>query len=225
MAGHCCGSTIEFDGTSPAYRRALWAVILINAVMFVVEMSAGHAAHSKSLQVDALDFLGDSLTYALSLFIIGKPLKWRSRVAMIKSASLFALALWIFATTVWAFFNPVQPNAPIISGVGIAALIANLVSVGLLMRFKNGDANVRSVWLCSRNDAINNVAVIFAGVGVWLSGSHLPDLLVATAMGGLFLKGSIEIFTQARQEMQREKQGLSHDHHHDHEHARHSAAE
>lgn len=224
MSCHC-GHNVQFDGTSPAYRRALWAVIAINATMFVVEMSAGHAAHSKALQVDALDFLGDSVTYALSLYIIGKPMRWRSRVAMIKSASLFALALWIFATTLWAFFNPVTPDAPIISGVGVAALAANLASVGLLLRFKDGDANVRSVWLCSRNDAINNVAVIFAGIGVWLSHSPLPDLLVATAMAGLFLKGSIEIFTQARHEMRRDKHDHTHDPAHEGEHAHHPAAE
>jgi len=200
VSGGCCHD-VGFDGASRAYRRALWAVIAINGTMFVVEMLAGHAANSKALQVDALDFLGDSLTYGLSLYILGKPLKWRSRVALVKSASLFALALWILATTLIAYFNPVTPEAPVISGVGLLALMANLVSVALLMRYRDGDANVRSVWLCSRNDAINNVAVIFAGIGVWLSGSALPDLIVATGMALLFLKGSIDILRQARREL------------------------
>lgn len=196
-----CGDEVNFDGTSPQYRRALWAVIAINAVMFFVEMTAGHAAHSKALQVDALDFFADSLTYGLSLYIIGRPLKWRARVAMFKGISLFVLAIWVFTTTLIAFFQHPVPDAPVISGIGFLALLANLASVGLLLKYRDGDANVRSVWLCSRNDAINNVAVIFAGVGVWLSGSGLPDLIVATIMAALFLRGSFEIMVRARHEL------------------------
>ncbi|MCB1384087.1 MAG: cation transporter, partial [Notoacmeibacter sp.] len=143
-----------FDGMDAAYRRRLWAVIAINAVMFIVEMAAGHLARSQALQADALDFLGDSLTYGISLAVLGASLKVRATAALAKGLSLFLMGLWVAGSTLWKLYAGGVPDAPVMGVIGVMALAANVASVILLMDYKDGDANVRSVWLCSRNDAI-----------------------------------------------------------------------
>ena len=163
MSASCCGQDTQFDGVSTTFKRALWIVIAINGVMFIVEMAAGAVAGSKALQADALDFLGDTATYAISLFVIGMSLHVRATAALIKGLSLAAMGLWVFGSTAYQVLVLGVPSATVMGSVGVLALLANLASVFLLMRFKDGDANVRSVWLCSRNDAIGNVAVIGAG--------------------------------------------------------------
>ena len=192
-----CSGNPSFDGVDPTYKRILWAVIFINAAMFIVEMSAGKLAGSQALQADALDFLGDALTYGLSLAVIGMSLKVRSIAAMLKGLSLLLMGLWVFSSTVYQFFILGVPEAQIMGGIGALALAANLMSVFLLMRYKDGDANVRSVWLCSRNDAIGNVAVMVASVAVWFTATAWPDLIVAIIMAGLFLRSAQLILTQA----------------------------
>ena len=158
MAG-CCGHEARFDGVSADYKRRLWIVIALNAAMFVVEMGAGQVAKSQALQADALDFLGDALTYGISLAVIGASLRVRSNAALLKAVSLLVMGLWVFGSTLWRVFYVAVPEAQIMGVVGVMALAANLASVALLVRYKDGDANVRSVWLCSRNDAIGNVAM------------------------------------------------------------------
>lgn len=201
MSGSCCGSDAKFDGVSNEFKRALWAVIAINGTMFVVEMAAGAFAGSKALQADALDFFGDTVTYAISLYVIGMSLKVRVTAALAKGLSLGAMGLWVFGSTAYKVLVLGVPSAQIMGGIGLLALTANLVSVWILMRFKDGDANVRSVWLCSRNDAIGNVAVILAAVGVYFTGTAWPDLIVAALMAGLFLWSAAQIIYQARQEL------------------------
>lgn len=196
MADCGCEET-RFDGVSPAYRRALSAVIVINAAMFLIEITAGALGRSQALQADALDFAGDTATYALSLAVIGASLSVRSTASLIKGASLAAFALFVLVTTGLRFFGGATPEAPIMSGVGALALAANVASVFILLRWRDGDSNVRSVWLCSRNDAIGNVAVIAAGGAVFATGSRLPDLIVAAALAALFLNSSIQIIRQA----------------------------
>ncbi len=200
MAG-CCDHNISFDGSSPAYRRVLWIVIAINAVMFVVEMSAGAAAGSKALQADALDFLGDTLTYGLSLYVIGKSVRMRSTAALMKGVSLALMGVGVLGWTIYQTFVLGMPDAMVMSGVAFLAFAANVASVMLLLKFRNGDSNVRSVWLCSRNDAIGNLAVIGAAGVVMLTGSAWPDLIVAAAMAALFLQSSIKIIHQAMTEL------------------------
>ena len=190
-----------FDGRDAGYRRVLWAVIAANATMFAVEISAGALAGSQALKADALDFLGDALTYGLSLAAIGWQLAWRSRVALVKGASLLAMGLWVFGSTLWLAFGPGLPRAEVMGLVGLLALATNLGSVLLLMRYREGDANVRSVWLCSRNDAIGNVAVILAAGAVALTATPWPDLLVAALMSGLFLSSAVQIFRRAVAEL------------------------
>ena len=214
----CSGNPV-FDGVDPRYKLVLWVVIIINAVMFFIEMTAGRMAGSQALQADALDFLGDAVTYGLSLAVIGMSLKVRSSAAMLKGISLAIMGLWVFGSTVYQFFILGLPKAEIMGGIGFLALAANLASVLLLMRYKDGDANVRSVWLCSRNDAIGNVAVMIASVAVWFTATAWPDLIVALIMAGLFLRSSQLILRQSWQEFTSGQDlGAVSAHGHDHSH-------
>ncbi len=199
MSGHCCENKV-FDGVSGRYKRALWIVIAINASMFVVELIAGFSAQSQALQADALDFLADAITYAISLWVIGKSISVRSRAALFKGISLSILGFWVLGSTLYRVFVANHPEPVTMGSIAVLALIANLLSVVILMRYRDGDANVRSVWLCSRNDAIGNVAVIIAANVVWLIGSHWPDLLVAGMLATLFLSSSVQIIRQALKE-------------------------
>jgi len=196
MAG-CCGHDAKFEGVSADYKRRLWAVIAINAGMFGVEMTAGHLAGSQALQADALDFAGDALTYGISLAVIGASMQTRSLAALGKGVSLLLMGLWVMGSTLYQVLGPGVPEAPVMGIVGVMALAANLASVMLLVKYKDGDANVRSVWLCSRNDAIGNVAVILAALGVWGTATAWPDLIVAAIMAGLFLSSAWQILAQA----------------------------
>lgn len=200
----CSGNPV-FDGVDPGYKRVLWVVIFINAIMFLVEMAAGRLAGSQALQADALDFLGDALAYGLSLAAIGMSVKVRSAAALIKGLSLLAMGSWVAGSTAYQVFVLGVPKAEIMGSIGILALLANLASVLLLMRYKDGDANVRSVWLCSRNDAVGNVAVMGASVAVWLFSSPWPDLIVAMIMAGLFVHSSQLILRQAWREYRSDK--------------------
>lgn len=203
MGQQCCG-TNNFDGTTRGYRQALVAVIVINAAMFVVEILGGAWAGSQALKADALDFLGDALTYGLSLWVIGRSLRTRASAALLKGISLALMGVWVLGSTIWQVWILGVPSAGIMGAVGVMALVANLASVLILLRYRDGDANVRSVWLCSRNDAIGNVAVIGAAVLVAFTASPWPDLVVAALMAGLFLKSSVSIIRQAMGELRRE---------------------
>ena len=196
----CCGNNTKFDGLSDDYKRRLWIVIVLNAVMFLVEMTAGHLAKSQALQADALDFFSDALTYGISLAVIGSSIQVRTNAALAKGVSLFLIGLWVLGSTVYHVFFAEVPQAEIMGIVGFFALITNLASVLLLVSYKDGDANVRSVWLCSRNDAIGNVAVIIAALSVWGTTSGWPDLIVAAIMATLFLSSAIQIVSQALNE-------------------------
>lgn len=199
MSGCCHGET-KFDGASPAFKRALWTVIAINGGMFLVEMTAGAVAGSRALQADALDFLGDTVTYAISLLVIGMSVRVRTNAAMLKGVSLAGMGLWVLAATFYQVFVLETPRAEVMGVIGVMALAANVVSVLVLLRFKDGDANVRSVWLCSRNDAIGNVAVLIAAGAVWLTATPWPDLIVAAIMASLFLWSALQIIRQSLQE-------------------------
>ncbi len=179
----------------------LLIVIGINAVMFVIEYSAGLFARSMALQADALDFLGDTLTYGITLLAIGRTVRWRAYSAIFKGLTLLIMGLCVMGSTLYRVVVLGIPNEMILGSVAALALAANATSVLLLMRYRDGDANVRSVWLCSRNDAIGNVAVIIAAVVVHQLQSPWPDLLVAFLMALLFLHAAYLITRQARAEM------------------------
>ncbi len=193
----CCGSNTTFDGLSASYKRRLWAIIAINAAMFLVEMTAGHISRSQALQADALDFFGDAMTYSISLAVIGSSLRVRAGAAFFKGLSLAAMGVWVFAYTAYKVFADGVPEAGIMGIIGFLALAANLLCVLLLVRYKDGDANVRSVWLCTRNDAIGNVAVMIAALGVWGTATGWPDLAVAGIMAALFLNSAAQVLRQA----------------------------
>ena len=203
MASSCCesaggGSTAQAD---PRWRRILWMALVVNAAMFVVEMVAGASADSRALQADALDFLGDAANYALSLAVVGAALAWRARAALVKSFFMLIYAGWVFASAVIAFVGGSAPDAAVMGTVGALALTANVGVAWLLYRYRTGDASMRSVWICSRNDAIGNVAVMLAALGVFGTGSAWPDLIVASIMAGLALTGELQVFRQAKAEM------------------------
>jgi cation diffusion facilitator family transporter len=211
-----CGHNHTFEGLSADYKRRLWLVIAINAAMFVVEMTAGALAGSQALQADALDFLGDTTTYGISLAVIGASIRTRAYAAFAKGISLTLMGLWVFGSTIYHIMVLGLPRAEVMGVVGFLALAANVASVLLLVRYKDGDANVRSVWLCSRNDAIGNVIVMIAALGVWGTATKWPDLIVAAIMAGLFLWSSFQIVTQALREL---RTGIpAPDAHHGHAH-------
>jgi len=185
-----------FDGMNPRYKRILWTVIGINGAMFLTEMIAGQLAGSQALKADALDFLADTVTYGLSL-VIGASLRRRASAALLKGFSLSAMALWVFGSTLYQTLVLGLPKAEVMGLIAVLALAANLASVLLLLPYKDGDANVRSVWLCSRNDAIGNVIVMIAALGVWGTATAWPDLAVAAVMAGIFLTSSVQILKQA----------------------------
>ena len=197
MSASCGHHHGTFEGLSEDYKRRLWTVIAINAGMFFVEMTAGQLARSQALQADALDFFADAVTYGISLAVIGASIRIRTTAAAAKGLSLFLMGLWVFGSTIWRIFQGGVPEAPVMGIIGVLALVANLLSVLLLMNYKDGDANVRSVWLCSRNDAIGNVIVMIAAAGVWGTATAWPDLIVAAIMAGLFLSSSVQILRQS----------------------------
>ncbi|OAJ67432.1 cation transporter [Gluconobacter cerinus] len=204
----CCPKGVPvFDGVDPRYKRVLWTVIAINGAMFVTEMAAGQLAGSQALKADALDFLADTVTYGLSLAVIGASLRTRATAALAKGVSLSLMALWVFGSTVYHTLILGVPQAEIMGAIGVLALAANLASVFLLLPYKDGDANVRSVWLCSRNDAIGNLIVMGAAFGVWSTTSAWPDLAVAAIMAGIFLSSAVQILQQAWGEYRTDETG------------------
>jgi Co/Zn/Cd efflux system component len=204
--GACCGQNHgSFDGLSADYKRRLWIVIVLNAGMFVAEMVAGRMAGSQALQADALDFFGDAVTYGISLAVIGSSLKVRATAALAKGVSLLAMGVWVAGSTAYQVLVLGVPQATVMGAVGFLALAVNVTSVLLLVRYKDGDANVRSVWLCSRNDAIGNVAVMLAALGVWGTASAWPDLVVAGLMAALFVNSAVQILVQAFREYRSEQ--------------------
>jgi Co/Zn/Cd efflux system component len=207
-----CGHAHSFDGMSDEYKRRLMLVTAINIGMFVVEMTAGQLSGSQALKADALDFFADGITYALSFWAIGRPLAVRASAAFAKGLSLLAMGLWVAGSTLYQLLVFGVPQAEVMSVVAIAALAANLASVWLLVAYKDGDANIRSVWLCSRNDAIGNVAVVIAAVFVWWLNSGMPDLVVAGVMAALFLNSSQQILRQSYGEWREARSGRGHAH-------------
>lgn len=200
----CCGceeTGRAVETGSPAFRRAVWVVLVLNASMFVVEVLAGQLAGSMALQADALDFAGDSATYGLSLFALTQSLAFRSKAALVKGVSLGLMGVYVLVAALWRTFVDGAPDAVTMGWVGALALSANVVSALLLLRFRDGDANVRSVWLCSRNDAIGNVAVLCAAGIVAYTGTKWADLAVAAIMASLFLSTAASIIRQARGEL------------------------
>ncbi|GAB5469575.1 MAG: cation diffusion facilitator family transporter [Rhodospirillales bacterium] len=207
----CCPNTVSTDaaGDRPGYRRILWIVLTINALMFLVEILAGLAAGSAALQADALDFFADAANYAISLFVLSLSLRWRATAALIKGISLALFGIWILVTVAWHGAQGTVPAWSTMGWVGAAALIANLACLALLYAWRHGDANRRSVWICSRNDVLANLAVLAAALGVFGTGAGWPDLVVAGIMALLALQGAVTIVRQALAELRSLERGRS----------------
>jgi Co/Zn/Cd efflux system component len=204
MSADCCGHDhhhIDPNRGDAKYRRVLWAVLATNAAMFLVEIGAGVAAGSASLQADALDFFGDAANYAISLLVIGMALRYRAMAALGKGVSMGLFGLWVLGTVIWHVTHGTLPSAVTMGAVGVAAFAANAASFGLLWAYREGDANMRSAWICTRNDSIGNLAVLLAAAGVFGTGSGWPDIVVATVMAGLAIQGAWTVIRQSLGEL------------------------
>jgi len=176
-------------------------VLVINAAMFLLEIGAGLAAGSASLQADALDFLGDAGNYAISLFVVGMALRYRAMAALAKGATMAVFGLWVIGVTVWHAIHGTLPQAFAMGVIGFTALVANAASFAVLWAHRGGDSNMRSAWICTRNDVIGNLAVLLAAFGVFGTGAGWPDLIVAAIMGTLALQGATIVCRQALAEL------------------------
>lgn len=199
MSEACCGkvNSAHIDAET---RRILWIVLIANASMFAVETIGGHAVGSLALQADALDFAADAATYGVTLWAIGRASHVRTRAALIKSAAMLAMGVFILAMAVVRLLSPAPPEATPMGLIGALALAVNLGAVIMLLRFRNSDANLRSVWLCSRNDAFGNILVILAAGATAATRSPWPDFAVGAIMCLLFVSGSWAVYSQARRE-------------------------
>ena len=210
----------------PRYRRILWIALAVNAGMFLLEIGAGLQSGSASLLADAIDFLGDAANYALSLWVLSMALVWRARAALVKGASMLVFGVAVVARVAWGAWQGVPPEPLTMGGVGLLALAANLGVAVLLYAYREGDANMRSVWLCTRNDVLGNLAVMLAALGVFGTGTAWPDLVVATVMAWLAISGGASVIRQARAELTQSAhpqgpvsehgQGRGHGHKHGH---------
>ncbi len=196
-----CAKNCAAPPQTEAYRRALIAVLIINAVMFLIEAGAGLGAGSVSLQADALDFLGDALSYSISLVVLSMTVRWRAGTALVKGQFMGLFGFWVMGATIYNMIHLGRPDVMVMGSVGALALAANVVSAMVLYRFRQGDANMRSVWLCTRNDVIGNLAVLAAAAGVFASDTPWPDLAVAVVMAGLALNAAVLVTRHAMAEL------------------------
>lgn len=202
MAKDCCDSDCQnIQNITPKYRKILWIALIINFSMFLVEVLSGFNANSVSLMADAIDFFGDTMNYGISLAVLSMSLMWRARAALFKGLTMGAFGLFVLASAVWALMHGKMPEPYTMGIIGMLALVANVSVAIMLYAYREGDANMQSVWLCSRNDAIGNVAVMLAALGVFGSGSAWPDLIVAVIMASLGISAAIHIIKKARAEM------------------------
>ena len=211
MGANCCGSACSSSKppVDRKYRRVLWVALIVNAAMFAIEIVAGTAADSVSLKADAMDFLSDAANYAVSLLVLGMALVARARAALLKGVSLGAIGVWVAWETAYNAVYATIPEAPIMGAVGFLALAANVGVAAMLYAWRQGDANMRSVWICSRNDAIGNVAVMLAALGVFGTGTGWPDLAVAAIMVYLSVTGATQIVRHSLGELRSPREAVT----------------
>lgn len=204
MAGcHSCHT--QETVTSPVYKKILWFALVANFAMFVVELSFGYQQGSVALKADALDFFGDAATYAITLMVLTKSLQTRAKVGMLKGLSLAGFGIFILFETFSHYSGAIQPNAPVMGGIAVLALVVNVICAALLYFFREGDSNIRSVWICSRNDAGANIAVVVAAWLVYYLQSNVPDLAVGFGIALLGVWSGTQICKQAYSELKETK--------------------
>ena len=202
MSAHCCGDApCSAPSADPRFRKALWVALVLNALMFFVELGASWTSGSVSLLADSIDFFGDAGNYAISLVVLGMGVATRARAALFKAACMGAFGVFVLGKALWTLKSGAVPEPAVMGVVGFAALAVNAGVALMLYRFREGDANMRSVWICSRNDALGNVAVMLAALGVFGTGMAWPDLCVAAVMGSLALSGAWSVARHAREEL------------------------
>ncbi len=208
MAGCGCDTVcVPTQTISPKFRNALWIALILNAAMFFVEIIGGSHARSVSLWADALDFAGDAANYAISLAVLSMTLYWRATAAFLKGITMAAFGIFVIIKVVWAWWLGVTPEPMLMGAIGVLALVVNVSVAIMLYAFRDGDANMRSVWLCSRNDAIANIAVIIAAASVFGTGTMYPDLIVAFIIAYLGVSSGVSVIKQARAERKQHKTG------------------
>ncbi|MCH7328272.1 cation transporter [Acinetobacter modestus] len=201
MAGCGCNTACgPAKKISPKFRKALWIALVLNALMFFVEIIGGSHARSVSLWADALDFAGDAANYAISLAVLSMTLYWRATAALLKGITMAAFGIFVMMKVMWTWWLGITPEPMLMGTIGVLALVVNVVVALMLYAFRDGDANMRSVWLCSRNDAIGNIAVIIAAVGVFGTGTMFPDLIVAFIIAYLGVSSGLSVIQQAKAE-------------------------
>lgn len=202
---------------NPGFRKVLWIALIANAAMFFIEVGASWSAGSVSLLADSLDFGGDAANYALSLFVLGMALQTRAKAALLKGVSMGLYGLGVLGFAAYAAMHGEVPSYATMGVVGLMALSVNVGVAAIQYRYRNGDSNMRSVWLCSRNDAIGNLAVLGAALLVGVTQTAWPDLAVAALMATLGLTASVSVIKQARAEIRGEAPAAaSHSHGHSH---------
>ena len=203
MSAHCCppSEPKQANSNQGRYRKVLWIALTVNITMFTVEIVSGLKAGSVSLIADSLDFLGDATNYGISLWVLGMVLAIRAKASLLKAMSMAAFGVWVLGNALWHFVSGIIPSAETMGLIGVMALAANLGVATLLYAYREGDSNMRSVWLCTRNDALGNVAVILAAIGVFGTGAAWPDLIVAIIMASLALHSSWTVIKQASSEL------------------------
>ena len=197
----CCDTGCHAPNADNRYRRILWAALGVNVAMFVVEIAASFIAGSVSLRADALDFLGDAANYAVALAVFGLSLQWRAGAALLKGGVMGLFGLWVAGSTVYNAIAPTVPKAELMGTIGLLALAANMTVAGLLYRYRRGDSQAMSVWLCTRNDCLVNIAVMIAGAGVWASQTPWPDIAVAAIVACLGFSSAVRVIRQALHEV------------------------
>ena len=203
MAGctDCPSAQSDADLDNPRFRVVLWIALLANFAMFVVEIIASQVGDSMSLQADALDFFGDGANYAISLFVVGMALTVRAKASLFKGATMALFGTWVIGSALYRAVAGSSPEPITMGAIAMLALVVNVGVAALLFRYRNGDSNRQSIWLCSRNDAIGNLAVIVAALGVAASTSRWPDLAVAVIIAGLNVSAAIRVVKLAREEL------------------------
>lgn len=225
MSASCCGhnhdEALKFSENNKAFKRVLWLALVLNLGMFFVEIIFGVMSHSLSLRADAIDFLGDGLNYFATLFVISSVIQTKAKVSLAKAAFMLGFGIWVLTEAIFRFFATQVPDSFTMSWVGTLALAVNALVAYLLFKYKEGDSNMQSVWLCSRNDAIGNLAVILASAGVFWWGTQWPDLIVAIFMAGLAATSAFQVIRAARNELihgHHNGENGKHDHHGHHHH-------
>lgn len=201
MKNDNCDITPVDTETTHKLKLVLWVVFALNLGMFIIEFFFGLQARSSALMADSLDMFADAFVYGISLFVLNKGHFQQAKASMLKGGLMVALGLFVLAENIYKIIYPVLPSAEIISTLGLLALIANVICVVLLLKYRDKSLNVKSAWICSRNDAFGNIAVIIAGLLVAKFSSQWPDIIIGFGLAFVVIKSSFQIIASSKDEL------------------------